>query len=707
MPAFSIFNYDIRINLAFNPWYLLLLLLVAALYTWFYYRITIPKIDGVRKFLFSALRILSLATLLFVAFEPVAGIVKRSELQPVTYVFIDRSRSITFNDGTGRTETVNNFLSDLKNQGTGGETRLYSFGSGIDPLGGSLSFTDNSTNINRIFSTDLFDQNNVSSVVIVSDGNYNTGSNPLSAAEKTGIPVFTIGIGDSSRKTDLSVKNILHNEIIYAGAATPVTAVLFNTGLGGREINLRLLADNRIIESKRVVLSGSGFDEIKFTYTPETPGQKKITVNADITQGELISGNNSKSAFVTVLNNKLRVSLISGAPSADVGVIKNTLKLDTANVIFSSVEAGTGVVLDSDKPFVSDSTDILILVNFPAASTSDNLLNQVTDLITKKNTPFLIFISRYTDFQKLKNIEADLPFIPEKYSSVILEAQPEIQISSHPVFQPDASLWNNLPPAGRVDWTFRMRAESELLATAKVNNVSMKIPMIAVRKVGYKRSVGVVAGDVRRWNNNSGEGPFGYFITNSVRWLHATGDRKQVIVRTDKLFYSQGEEILFTGELYDESFFPKDDGTIAVDISGAEGKTNIRLERTGNGIYEGKFRAGAPGDYSFTANGYDRSNKLIGSASGRFNAGEFDAEMQEPALNAELMNSVAEVTGGSFYYNREYTPLFEKLKQINTVTRPQKVEKFEVTLWTSPWMLAAFILFFCLELFLRKREGML
>ncbi len=707
MTALSLFNYDIKLNLAFNPWYFVLLVIVAAFYTWFYYRVTIPKIDGVRKFLFSALRILSLIILLLLSFEPVAGIVKRSELKPVTYVFVDRSRSMSFDDGTEREETVSNFLADLENTGTGGETKVYGFGAGVDLLADSLAFIENSTNINLIFTSGLFDENNVSSVVIVTDGNYNSGSNPLSSAEKTGLPVYTIGIGDSSKKTDLSVKNIIHNEIIYAGVSTQITAVLFNKSLGGSEVNIKLFEDNKIIEVKRAVLSETGFDEVKFSYTPSLPGQKKITVAADISPDELLKENNTKSAFITVLNNKVRVSLISGVPSADVGALKNTLKLDSSNVIFSSVEAGAGVLLGTDKPFISDSTDILILVNFPNSSTSDNLLNQVTELIIKRNIPFLIFISRYTDFQKLKLIEADLPFIAEKYSSAVLEAQPEIQISSHPVFQPDPALWNNLPPAGRVDWTLKMRAEAELLATAKVNNVSVKTPMVAVRKVGYKRSVAVVAGDIWRWKLNAEEGAFSYFVTNSVRWLNATGNRKQLIVRTDKMFYSQGEEILFTGELYDESFNPRNEGTITVEVSGA-GKTSvIRLENKGNGIYEGRFTAASTGDYFYRASGFDQNNKLTGTVEGRFNAGEFDAEMNEPAMNAELLSSMAAVSGGDFYYNRDYKPLFDKLNQINTVTRPLKVENFEIILWTSPYMLAAFILFFCLELFLRKREGML
>ena len=62
------------------------------------------------------------------------------------------------------------------------------------------------------------------------------GSTPIYSAEKTGIPVYTVGIGDSARKNDIEIKNVINNEFIYAETPTTILATIINKGFPGKAL---------------------------------------------------------------------------------------------------------------------------------------------------------------------------------------------------------------------------------------------------------------------------------------------------------------------------------------------------------------------------------------------------------------------------------------------------------------------------------------
>ena len=54
-------------------------------------------------------------------------------------------------------------------------------------------------------------------IVLASDGIYNRGQNPTTTAERLGIPVYTVALGDTTPRCDAALSNIRHNRIAYLG----------------------------------------------------------------------------------------------------------------------------------------------------------------------------------------------------------------------------------------------------------------------------------------------------------------------------------------------------------------------------------------------------------------------------------------------------------------------------------------------------------
>lgn len=713
------FNIEsIGLSLSFNWIYLLLLGLLAVVYTFFVYRFTIPVISKPLKYLLTFLRGAALLLVLFLIFEPLITVVKKEIIEPLNLVFIDNSASIKIEDGKNRGETVKKFLSDFTNSNLS-STEFYTFGAKINRLDRdgekTFSFSEATTNMLSIFNS--IDKNrNIASISIISDGVITEGTNPVNLAERLGVPVFTIGVGDSSSRNDVSVQNVLFNEYIYAGTSTGIVSVIQNNGYGNKEVKVTLTEDNKLIEEKNITLSSSGTQNINFEYTPILPGEKKLSVSISPLQGEYTTANNRKVFYINVRSNKIKVLLVSGLPSNDHSFIKSALEADTNFSVNAIIQTGRGRYFGN--PNISklvDSADIFFLIHFPTAETNTELMNNISRQVKEKNKPFFLLLSESIDNNRLNTLQPELPITVRRVVQGSMEVQPNVleNESRNPILQHSGmevlQNWNNLPPVFMPRWEFQSKPESEVLSLSKVNNVSINTPLILSRRLGSKRSISVIASDIWRWKlqrANANIDLFDRFILNSVKWLNAKDERKQVRITTSKKFYSTGEVVEFFAEVYDESFNPVNESEVKLSIRHSEKELKLNLTSVGHGIYEGTLQTAKSGDYSFSGEAYLNGEKL-GSDGGRFNIGDQDIELINPALDAGLLILLSNRTKGKFYYNSEYGQLFDELKKINEKASKERLNLSEISLWSNEWALIILILLFAVEWFLRKREGML
>ena len=170
-------------------WPLIFLLVLAGLLTWFSYRRTEPKLSGVNRWILPGLRGAALAPLLFLLFEPILHRTLRQENPPLLAVLIDESQSMS------RQELLESFPA------IDGEVRFFGFGGDLHPLANFESASTNAprTNISaalRHIQT-LLRNENLGSVLLVSDGQHNTGISPLYVAADYNIPINTLAMGNT------------------------------------------------------------------------------------------------------------------------------------------------------------------------------------------------------------------------------------------------------------------------------------------------------------------------------------------------------------------------------------------------------------------------------------------------------------------------------------------------------------------------------
>jgi hypothetical protein len=728
-------------------WILVLLCVVAIGFSIFSYANTIPPITKSKKILLISLRSIALVILLFAIFEPIYTSINSSIIQPKLAVLLDNSESLAADDASGnRKNRYKNIIEKIDFADFDTNIVFYEFSSeakqikdfAFDSLKLNGNFTDISNAIRTINS--VSENLNIRSILLLSDGAFNSGNNPIFDAENFAKPIYTIGIGDTIDPKDIAITSILTNEIAYIENPIPVSVNFNSVGFSNQELKITLLDNGQKIDEQIFNVNSERTNYLAiFEYNPKVEGIRKLTAKISKAdnknpEDEITEKNNSHSVYVKVLKNSRSIAIFAGSPSPDFAFIKRVLQNEKGVEIMEFVQKQGATFYQNPTKQQLNKADVIIFCGFPINSTPNNILSMINSELAK-NKSFLFVAGLTTDYNKMKQIGEFLPF------SVVSSRQQEFLVSplinvnalSNPLLRvtgtdEDVNYWNQLPPIFKTETFVKIKPESEILSTMKMNNVELKEPLLITREFQDKKSVAIMGYGLYRWkmlgfasnssiNSNTKadnnltektENPdlFEILIDNAYRWLSVNDKSKQMNVRTTKKSYNQGEKIEFIGELYDASYVAIDGANIKVEIGTGENKREIILNSIGNGRYYGSVEGLPKGDYNFSANAALGSRNL-GNDNGRFNIGELSVEYQNLRQNSALLKSISERTNGKYIEENEIENLNKIIKSNNNFTEKPVTHQSEFHLWNWIWLLILSILLFATEWIIRKRTGLL
>jgi hypothetical protein len=713
-------------------WLTVLLILAATGFAFYTYRNSIPPVSGSKRGILITLRSIAIALLLFIISEPVLTIISGFNIQPKLAVILDNSKSIDLNDSYGdRKELLkkaienSDFLS-LKEE----NLMVFRFAQSMRRISefrfDSLNFTGELTNISAAIKTvtETAKKDNIRAILLISDGAFNSGSNPIYDADYFGKPIFTIGIGDSSDAKDISVQSILMNETAFINTSLPVSVNIKASGFSSEKVTVKLMENNQQFGEQIININNEQDNyNLIFEFTPKTEGHQKITANISQINGELTYKNNTLSEYIHVLKKKKKYAIFAGSPNPDLSFIKNIFHEDKEIEIKTYVQKQGSEFYEQPSESILRDAEIIIIIGFPIQSTSQQSL----DLIKKelsKGKPLLFISGLNTEYNKLKYIEDYLPFTTISSRPQEFFATPDVKSNSisNPVMritgtEDDIRIWNMQPPLFRTETFVKAKPESEVASFIKVNNVPLQEPLIITRNFQNFKSIAVIGYGLYRWKllgygSEISKGRvdtrdvFDIFIRNSIRWLSVDLQDKQVRIKTSKKAYTNNEPIEFIAEIYDASYNPLDNATITINIKSASNLRDLILTSLGNGRYSGKLGSLPQGDYYFTGTA-KVNNENLGTDAGRFNVGEIALEYQNLKMNAPLLRNLSERTGGRFYTTDDSKKFLEDFKKLTKFQARSVTNRSEYILWNLWYLLALVILLLASEWFLRKKFGML
>jgi hypothetical protein len=720
------------LSLSFQiPWYVFLIAAAfGAAISFFVYRSTVPPVSPSKRYLLIVLRGLSLILLILALCQPVLKLTRRSALQPTVAVLADNSLSMSLTDGAGnREQLLRSMISGktLSELSSAAHVELFTFSPSLHVVNkDSLRLDGASTDIaSALRSLKNKSLPHLKAVLLLSDGNYNTGENPLDEAEKISTPIFCAGIGDSLEQKDIVVQKLLTNSIAYVQSSVPVDATVKVTGFENRKLSVHLLEDGKQLEQQFITLPPSSSIRtaeypVHFIFTPATEGIKKYTVGVAALDGEVTKKNNAKSVFVKILKKKMRVAVIAGAPSADVSAIVQGLHADPNIESVVAVQQPDGLFAGQQLSRLAglSSAECVVLVGFPTGATSPLATQFVSNTVATRGLPLLFIASRTLDIRSLRELGPILPFttvsdrIDEQtvFPSIPPQQQYNVLIQSSENSSFD---WNKLPPIYSSLGTFMAKPEALVIATTKIQGVVIDNPLLVSRNVMHTKSLAVLGYGVWRWKllagaSNETEDFFDPWLSNVVRWLVTRDDNKELKVEPSKEIFSQGESVDFLGQAYNANYQPIDDADIHVEVAALSSRQRFEtiLRPVENGRYEGQIEALPEGDYSFTATA-KADGEDLGKSEGRFSVGEQSIEFTDTKMNKALLQQIAAASGGEYANGREFDRLIHDLAARPFMKPEEQFTTSEFEVWNLPLLLSVIVALFGIEWFIRKQSGML
>jgi hypothetical protein len=706
----------------------LFLLLAGGIAAFWYYRFTIPALSGRARVLLSCLRGSVLALLLLLPTQPLLRLLFTSTHRPTLAILVDNSASMRIVDhGTSRSQVLRSTLHSpaLVAASAGADCRYYTFGTSLralgDPDADTLGLNEKATNLAAALQAlrTQKEEHQILAALLITDGAFTLGRNPLYDADDLGIPLFSVGIGDTAEPRDLAITRVDANRIVYSGIPTPVDVIVKSSGFGGQHVEVRLLrGKEELARSSLALESGTRERQVTLSYTPRGAGIVHYTVEVDTLPGEISVSNNRTLFSARTLKSKRHLVLLAGAPSPDVAVLGQTLREEKDITLQSFTERRTGGYYEGmPGKLLLDSADCLVLLDYPSRATPLEQLRRLRATIDARSTPLLFLDGRQLDYARLGLLGAVVPFTAHVYAPSEQYVNPQVVETErlNPLVGLEvpggAEVWGRLPPLFRTMTTYQAHPEAHTLIEGRTAASPAADPLVLVRSVGRQKSLAVTAYGLWRWRLLVQDDPqapsfLSAFLSAAVQWLTSPEETRPVRVMPTKEIFVQGEPVEFTGEVYNSLLTPVENARVTISVRTPEGTIPGELRPMGNGRYEGSFEGLPEGEHHFTAEA-KHEGSVLGKDSGVVQVGGISLELQDTRSNFALLRLIASRTGGHFFLPSQLTT-FDSLLAAQPGFLPRQVHsEEEIELWNWRGTLALLILLLATEWIIRRRKGML
>ena len=677
---------------------IILIILVSFLISFFlYFFKEKEKNKGISKkiiFCMFFLRFLSLSIIFLLILNPFFKKQKKIIENQLIVFFQDNSSSlISNNDSIFYKNEYKEIIDSLvKSFSTEIEVDFLLFGDEVRE--GKLNFEDKSTNISDVlnYAENIYSDNNILSFVILSDGIYNQGLNPIYSSYNLNAPINCLALGDTSIIKDLSILSINNNELGFPGNDLPVEVIIKADYLKGEKIKIISSNSKKIFFEDYLLIDDNNFvKSVKFYVSSNKEGLNQFDVQLKLlsdTIDEKNINNNLGTFYINLSEKKKNILVLYSCPHPDISSIVNSIKKDEEYNVNSM-----SVMNFSDEEFTDFDPDLLILHQIP-----DD--NRLSFNIFKYNLPIWYINGPNTDFDLINDFELGLQF----NNSLSYNSFKEVLAESNLSFKKFtlSNLINEMikssPPLLNSNKSITFTSPVHVLINEK-SKISQDFPLMFFGTQDNNEKYAMLNGEgIWRWKlfnylNNKNHNLFDEFIFKIVKNLLINDNQDRFRLNFPSVsFY--GESLIFSSELYDENL-----------EKSFEGNIDFVLKKDGNS-YNYKFTCiekdyfldlGVldPGEYEFEVVA-NLGDYFFAPKRGSFLVKPVFFEEQILTADHKLLFNISENFAGNTY---KLNQINELSKYLNKLKNNQKNDKYEYS-YTSIFDFFLFLLIILFLLFL-------
>lgn len=687
-------------NTEFSAWWIPLMALGAAAVSWWYYRGQSWLSDAtrlVRWSLFSLRSIglfLVLILLLGILYQ---GIRYRTE-KPVLLFVMDRSSSLkNYQDSTQIREKLTQLKANFDRR-FGEKYQVDAFGIGEELASWEpLVLRDQQTDLARGLE-DLYSRyynRNIGAVVLVSDGNYNTGINPLYAAEKFALTSFyTIGVGDTVQKKDQVVREVMSNEFAFLKSQFPIEVDIEAHKVGKSGAQVSLYWNDQLIDRKAVRYENGTYDyqQIQFLVEATQVGFQRYTVVVEHQANEVTYKNNRKTVYVEVLDGRQQVLILSNAPHPDMSVLKTVLEKN------ENTEVKALLWEDWDKN--TQKVDLVIWHEPGNGFKPEHLA-----LLDRAKIPVLFFIGPNTPNAVLQQLQIGMQMANTNQTD---EVQARMN-AGFALFETPGNLKQELnfyPPVKTRFGAVQLSPKNQVLLQQRIGSIEKKEPILFFGQNDV-RKYGVFVGEgIWRWRMNeyvrSKSAPnFDAFIQQLSAYLAVKKQTSALRVTPPRRF-TTSERVKIKAEFYNDALELITSPLISLEIKGSKGTSRIDFVPTAN-FYTADLGNLPAGTYQWKAT--TKHNGKAYQKSGEFVVETVALESLDTRADHSILRQIASLGDGRFASLAQAEKAWDHLENRPDLVDVSYEESTQRDLLDFVWLMILIATVFAAEWFLRRWNG--
>lgn len=689
------------LQLETSPAFIILCLLAGIGYAYILYRGEKRWSSTINK-IFFVMRALLVASIAFLLLGPIVKRINNIFEKPVVVIVRDNSASIKETTDSTTLHTIGKNLettaSTLREKGYEVKTTDLT---GREMNSTDIKYNESTSDLNAALKkvSNQYEGKNVAGVILVSDGIYNAGLSPLYSVFN--FPVYTIGVGDTSQRVDIAIKNIQYNKLAYQGNKFPVHAEILVKGIPNKSINVSLHMKGKEV-GRQVKNSGNttllSYD---FQLTAEEQGIQKIDVRVEADSRESNTRNNHSSIFVEVVEGKKKILLVAPFPHPDIKALREVVDKNSNYEFFLHIPGLKEQPADILQP---DKIDLAILLQTPDLR---GRTREIFQRFVTSKTSLLITLGQQSDLLTLMRSGMPIKFssLPNDFDEVtpfINNTFPYFTISPE-----NNSIVEDYPPASVHFGKLQLPLNATPLLYQRIGSVTTDKPLLAVqtqdnRKIGLLLSEGIWRWRLNEYDRTENTVAFDELFGKLIQYLSTADDKRKFKSYPIQQEFSDEEPVTFESQVYNDLYEPIYGNNIHFDITDEAGKRSQYSYVTSQGNTRYQIGGLKEGVYRYKA-----STTLNGKAEevkGEFVVIASKAELQNLTADFELLKKLSENTGGTFYAASQINSLTMKLQQTQakSIIHTEELYDSVINLKIIFWLL---ILLLGAEWFLRKYFG--
>jgi hypothetical protein len=577
--------------------------------------------------------------------------------KPVILTLVDRSSSMNnYKESAGLEKQIEAYQTKL-NEKLGGRFELQTWDFGKNLQVSNKGFTDDQTNMEQPFeqAANQFLNRNLGAIVLISDGNYNTGGHPMYNAENLPLTaVYSLAVGDTALKKDLILANIAYNDLAFLNNNFNLEVDLEAQRFPGENIQVNLYEDG-----KKVATQGTQFNKqrnaqatLSFELKAKKPGIHEYKIVIEQRKGEFSYQNNSRTVYIEVIDSRSKILLYSHAPHPDISALQQAL---SGNENYEVI-----VAHETQLKSIQINALDLIVWHDPGKSFAKNLFESAQ----AKKIPVWYILGSQTDQQIAAKLQLGLQL-------ELRQQLEEIQAQANTSFalyapNPDwLSLTPFLPPLTKRFGEAKANAGTQILFTQRIGNLQKNSPLLCFNEKDQQRHATLLGEGIWRWRminylKKQNHEAFDAFVGEICAYLLVKKEGNGLRVQAPKKL-STSENCILNASFYNEAMQAITSTKINWELDYEHKKMRKGTFTTKGAFYQQQLGRLKPGRYYWKASTVHNQKKY--SKTGAFIVEDIDLEQLESAARHNTLYQLAAQTDAKVYPIQDYNKLITQLEK--------------------------------------------